>query len=129
VNMNTCREEITGREFDWFALDKEGNIALFSTVGSGTVPESVLLNYAEHDSISESLATPNWGSSQIWSDYADKGLFVYDWKSKGGVYNRQREPSAKINAALSARILAITSLPRYECAFRDLDVFQCVNLT
>ncbi|MCP5244423.1 MAG: hypothetical protein H6937_00020, partial [Burkholderiales bacterium] len=72
--MSIYEEELEGREFDWFAIDSEGNIGLFSTAGEGTIPDSVVEAYSEHDHISEQLESPNWGNSDVWSDYAALGL-------------------------------------------------------
>lgn len=72
--MSIYEEEIEGREFDWFAIDSEGNIGLFSTAGEGAVPKLVIESYSEHDAISELLDSPNWGSSEVWSDYCRKTI-------------------------------------------------------
>ena len=96
----TYKNDLIGREFDWFAVDRDGNVGLFSSAGQGFIPVSVLSNFKEHDVISNSIDTPNWGSLQIWSDYSEMGLYVYDWKHNGGPYNRVRNPAKEIEKDL-----------------------------
>ena len=71
------RKDLIGLEFDWFALDKNNDIALFSSAGWGNIPDTVMQNYEEHKNISEFLI-PNYGLPV--EVYANYGLFVYDWK-------------------------------------------------
>ena len=42
--MSHYKGELAGREFDWFAIDSDGNIGLFSTAGEGRIPETVFEN-------------------------------------------------------------------------------------
>ncbi|MFS1525476.1 hypothetical protein ACL7TT_15410 [Microbulbifer sp. 2304DJ12-6] len=115
--MNIYEEELEGREFDWFAIDSEGNIGLFSTAGEGTIPDPVMEAYSEHDNISEQLESPNWGSSEVWSDYAALGLFVYDWDLPGGPYKRERTPSKVMNNEFKTKLLSMDSLYSFPIKF------------
>jgi hypothetical protein len=111
--------DIAGREFDWFAVDRAGCVALLATAGAGQVPAIVLANYQEYDGMSESLPSPtHWGSEQIWDDYAAIGLYVYDW-SHEGTYRRQRSPSKEMDEALRIRLSSLSSLPRLDIEFKD----------
>ena len=47
--------EILGREFDWFALDCNGDIAVFISAGSGVVPDEVARNYKAFDDATEGV--------------------------------------------------------------------------
>ena len=118
--MSIYEEELEGREFDWFAIDSEGNIGLFSTAGEGAIPSSVMEAYSEHDNVSEQLESPNWGSSEVWSDYAALGLYVYDWNLHGGPYIREREPSKVMNNELKTKLLSIGSLYSFPIKFTEL---------
>ena len=40
--MSLTRDDVQGIEFDWFAVDAKGHIALCSTAGYGEIPASVL---------------------------------------------------------------------------------------
>ena len=117
--MSIYEEKIEGREFDWFALDSEGNIGLFSTAGEGAIPSLVIDGYAEHDTISELLESPNWGSTEVWSDYAALGFYVFDWDLPGGPYKRERDPAGKINSEVKAKLMAMGSLPKLKIKFAE----------
>lgn len=118
--MSIYEEQLEGREFDWFAIDSEGNIGLFSTAGEGKVPDEVIEAYTEHDKISELLDSPNWGSSEVWSDYAALGFYVYDWSLHGGPYKRERQPSRDMSAELKSKLMAVGSLPKLPVKFTEL---------
>ena len=118
--MNIYEEELEGREFDWFAIDSEGNFGLFSTAGEGSIPSLVIESYAEHDSVSELLDPPNWGSSKVWSDYAALGFYVYDWNLPGGPYNRKSEPTGSMSTELKEKLMAMGSAPTLSVKFTEL---------
>jgi len=40
--MAIKREDITGLEFDWFAIDQDEHIAVFCSAGNVEIPELVL---------------------------------------------------------------------------------------
>lgn len=108
---------IAGLEFDWFAIDRAGNIAMFSTAGSGFVPENVVCGRAEHWETACSLPAPHWGSDKVWDDYAALGFFVYDWGVDGGPYRRLRVPSGEITERLREKLVSLVSIPRLEIEF------------
>ena len=110
-------EEIEGREFDWFSIDMDGNIALLATAGKGFLPYSVLMNFRLHDFISEKLDAPHWGSPEVWNDYADLGLYVFDWQLHDGPYVLQRKPTQQIDIQLKEQIIAIVDIPKYKNYF------------
>ncbi len=116
--------DIQGREFDWFALDSDGNIALFATAGEGFIPAEVVNNIAMHDAISKFLPTPHWGSIQVWDDYAAKGLFVFDWNLPGGPYLKQAVPTAQMAEDLRVKIIAIKSIPFLKGTFESITEFK-----
>ncbi len=118
--MSIYEEELEGREFDWFAIDSEGNIGLFSTAGEGTIPGEVMEAYSGHDDMSEQLESPNWGSSEVWSDYAALGLYVYDWNLHGGPYKRERVPSNVMSNELKTKLLGMGSLYSLPLKFTEL---------
>ena len=126
LNVTSYEEEIVGREFDWYAEDLDGNIGLFATAGEGFVPDSVLANFTSHDEISESLESPNWGSSEVWSDFSKLGFYVYDWDLPGGPYIQQETASATISVKLKSKVLSIAGIPRLDVRFSELKVLQSV---
>ncbi len=118
--MSSYEEELEGREFDWFAIDSEGNIGLFSTAGEGSIPSLVVESYAEHDNISELLDSPSWGNSEVWSDYAALGFYVFDWNLHGGPYKREREPTCSMGTELKSKLVAMSSIPTLLVKFTKL---------
>ncbi|MBL8519262.1 MAG: hypothetical protein JNK75_01200 [Betaproteobacteria bacterium] len=119
---------IQGIEFDWFASDRSGNIALFSTAGAGFVPEGVISSREEHQSISDSFETPHWGSENIWDDYAQLGIFVFDWALNGGPYMLARAPTKTISEQLSAKLRSISFLPKLKVDFQSCTSISKVEL-
>jgi len=123
------KNEIQGGEFDWFAIDLDGNIALFSTAGEGNVPNNVIKNYKDYDSISHSLEQPNWGSSGIWSDFANYGFYVFDWSLHGGPYIKVCEPKQRMSKELKDKILSINNFNSFDVRFATLKrlAFKIIN--
>ena len=119
--MGIYEEELAGGEFDWFAIDTNGDLAIFATAGEGTIPNNVISHYIEHSQISESLETPNWGSTEIWNDYAKLGLFVFDWNLPGGPYLREKTPIGKVPNELKEKIMMISSLEKLEISFSKME--------
>jgi hypothetical protein len=111
--------DIEGIEFDWFATDRAGNIALFATAGAGFVPKAVVSARAKHEAISESFETPNWGSEKVWDDYASLGIFVFDWTLHDGPYRLVRAPTSHIGTQLYATIRGISSLQKLAVDFHE----------
>ena len=109
---------IEGIEFDWFASDRSGNIALFATAGAGFVPKAVISSREEHQSISDSFETPHLGSVNIWDDYARLGIFVFDWAPDDGPYKLVRVPTASITNQLSEQLQSLSFLPRLMVDFQ-----------
>lgn len=116
----SCKKELEGRKFDWFAKDDEGNFGLFSTAGEGSIPSLVIEAYAEYDNISGLLDSPNWGSSEVWPDYAVLGFYVFDWNSQYGSYKQEREPTGRMSAELKSTLKAMGNIPILPVKFMQL---------
>jgi hypothetical protein len=71
------RNEISGIEFDWFACDRDGHVALLSTAGNGLVPTSIREAAGEMDMLQEHFQVASPTRSE-WEEFAALGLFVYD---------------------------------------------------
>ena len=112
--------DLEGIEFDWFAKDCDGNLALFATAGEGFFPASVEAHHEKHICISESLYSPNIGTNSVWIDYAALGLFVFDWDLPGGPYKLRATPMRQASAELVANIDAVPQLPRFSGCFSSL---------
>lgn len=109
--------DLRGIEFDWFAADSEGNVALFATAGEGFLPEGVTENHELHTAVAESLPAPRVGTAEVWLDYADAGLYVFDWSLPGGPYELRASPSCELKSAIKQQVLAATYMPRFSGSF------------
>lgn len=100
-----AERDINGFEFDWFAVDSEGNIGHFSTAGFGPTPHTVEIE--SHDSAYEffcgleelgdyELLTRRGGSNNDWIHTAKCGVFSYDWKHGEGPYLMIARPKVPI---------------------------------
>ncbi|MGY3089828.1 hypothetical protein ACVWYF_002876 [Hymenobacter sp. UYAg731] len=98
-------DEFWGMEFDWFALEEAGNIGVFSFGGYGFILEGVLAHHAAHSHLADEIPLPHLGSLQIWQDFAEAGLFVYDWNEYKGPYLLKAEPIKPLDAAFKDKIL------------------------
>jgi hypothetical protein len=109
--------ELSGLEFDWFAVDSDGNLALFATAGEGFLPGSVGAYHKDHSDLSDSLPAPRSGTPEVWNDYAALGLFVFDWALPGGPYEKRASPVGAASRVLEKKILALPQLPRFSGSF------------
>jgi hypothetical protein len=111
--MPVTREELCGLEFDWFAVDSKGLLALCSSAGYGEIPAQVLRACTAEDQperhIPEliarlpeigSYATEGQGpgSCEEWKQLGRRGWFVYDWQHWEGSYRRIVVPAVVLRA-------------------------------
>ncbi len=80
-----------GVEFDWFAHDSDGCIALFSSGGSAQVPPILEARESQVEVLLAELDLP-YGLPP-WSRAATLGLFAYDVNLNGGPYRRMSKPA------------------------------------
>jgi hypothetical protein len=114
---NNVNPVLSGLEFDWFAVDHDGNLALFATAGEGFVPAPVAEHHGLHSDLSDSLTAPHHGTADVWSDYAAVGLFIFDWRLPGGPYEKRASPSHRPGSALIERVETLPLVPRYAGSF------------
>ena len=110
--------ERQGTEFDRFALDDAGEVAVFATAGFGPVPAQVRTASELHDAIGDRIAVTGWGTPTVWESYGRVGLFAYDWDDESRCYSRVGQPSRPINEDLSVPLAAM-ALPRLSLSFRN----------
>lgn len=115
--------ELRGLEFDWFAVDESGQVALFATAGCGPIPRQILAVAEQHGEISDQIAVEGWGSNAVWRSYAKVGLFAYDWDDQAQGYARVAVPDQSLDAVLSAGTTRL-SLPRFPGSFCDRVQFK-----
>ena len=107
-------ERFPGLEFDWFAMDVERNIGLFSTAGFGQVPGNVQLHFQDHDRAASHI---DWRAADVWKECARYGLFVFDWQHWKGPYLKMAAPEKEMEPALKQQILQIPGLPVFKGTF------------
>ena len=83
--------EVHGIEWDWFACDQVGNVALISSGGSGQVPRGLLAREAEIQALRDFLGLGYDADS--WRLAAEQGLFGYDVDVRGGPFRRLTRPA------------------------------------
>ncbi|TDN39139.1 hypothetical protein E4631_24155 [Hymenobacter sp. UV11] len=103
-----------GLEFDWFALDAEGRIGLFSSAGFGPVPASVQLHFQEHDRAASHI---DWRVLTMEQACGEAGLFLFDWKHWQGPYLKLAQPLAEMNTAFRQQIFQIPELIVFAVSF------------
>lgn len=74
-------------EFDWFATDREGHLAVFSSFGTGPSPEVVRSSQTLYGRLFHTLTSlpvssdieivHAYRSTDDWETYARQGLFAY----------------------------------------------------
>lgn len=114
------RTQLIGCEFDWFALDCNGNYGIFSSAGSGVIPMNVIEDYKNHKAITDLMVFPNYGSELIWNDLANYGFYVYDWELNNGPYVKKSKPNSKITEKMCSDLSKLRSLIKLKVSFKDM---------
>jgi hypothetical protein len=120
--MPALRDQFEGREFDWFAVDANGNLGHFSTAGFGLVPTCILERFAEADALPEELLRlPITGEAHghlggnigEWLEMARRGLYSFDW-SHSGQYRRAATPQVAAQiSAIPAHLATTPALAKF----------------
>jgi hypothetical protein len=89
-----------GTDFDWFALDRQGHLGVFTTARQGPVPMTFWEHFEQFQqlrkwvdelpSVAPSVQVfPGEGNYRDWAEYALKGLFAFDFQDelRGGKAN------------------------------------------
>lgn len=107
------REDYEGLEYDWFAVDADLHVAVFSTAGWGEIPSVVLeANPPWDDSETERILAERLaptgrylpegrgpGTCEEWKLLAERGIYVFDWRHWSGPYERIVAPSVPVRLA------------------------------
>lgn len=120
--MQPTREEANafeGYEFDWFAQDTTGALALFSTAGWGEIPVEVIRHAEAHRAVIATIAQPSSNTSDVWQDYAQVGLYVFDWQHWDGPYEQVAVPLVATPPSLREVILQLPDLPQLPLWFSE----------
>jgi hypothetical protein len=95
------RADFLGLEFDWFAIDSDGFIALISSAGYGPIPDLVFERFDEQRCIETYLSSLiGLGLSsdllRVARTLSTAGVFSYDWEHWDGPYRRLGVPTRPI---------------------------------
>ena len=127
------------QELDWYALDKNGNIGIFTAIMNAPIPGKIKASYDNYiglkyfiDSLPKSssflLTTAESGNFSDWTHNAEKGLFAYDFhdvhrttvKNK---YDLIARPTLPLNIKdINIPINLLDTLIQLDCDFLDGDV-------
>lgn len=130
--------DINGYEYDWLGCDKSGQVALFSTAGSGYAPDVFLANTDIYDqAIDNILKLPKTTSARVfpkirrefqntWKQVAERGIYGYDADFTNGNYKLVSIPNDAIYAdELPAEIATVVKWFRFSDAlFNTKEVFE-----
>lgn len=87
------RDEFIGLEFDWFAVDADGCVAIFSSAGYGPIPDPVFTHFDDQQAVGEQLCrlahvAASAALQQQFLAFAAQGIYAYDWMNTEGPYRR-----------------------------------------
>jgi hypothetical protein len=127
------------QELDWYAIDRKGNLGMFSAIMFAPIPEATKIsydNYIELKHIVSSLpkrtsfilTTNEKGNFSDWIAYAEKGLFAFSFQDihrqiVKDQYDLVASPVSPLNfkdLIISAKLL--NTLIQLDCDFADGDL-------
>lgn len=112
-------EEICGFEFDWFAIDKNEQVALFSTAGSGMIPSCIQNNIEEYQEIKIPSAKPS-AKNNPWIPLAKAGIYVFDMVNSD-TFDKQIDAQNKTRDDIFQQIKKLPNLLVFNGDFSKID--------
>jgi hypothetical protein len=121
-SLATPAIEVQGFEHDWLASDALGQVALFTTAGSGFPPAGYLRDMGAHERAIEqvlsgapraaALSAPKIkpGLVNTWQLLAERGFFGFDGGRSDGSYQRVAVPSRRSTLADLPGTVAIVAV-------------------
>ena len=119
---------IEGREFDWYAVDNAGRIAVFATAGSGPIPSPVRVSIQAHNDVSDTFEVSGWGTPQVWESYSRVGLFAYDWRASDSCYVRVAVPAQAPSAEFARMIREVSGVVRFSVKFSETSKLESTQV-
>lgn len=88
---NAIKNQAYDLEFDWFGIDKTGQISVFSSFNRGYVPKKFLLSLEKYLKLQQlildlpkittaKIYTQEKGNFSDWISYSEKGIFGFDYQ-------------------------------------------------
>lgn len=127
------------QELDWYAIDRYGNLGIFSAIMFAPIPEKIKESYENYiglkqvinllpKSTSFILTTLEKGNFSDWTPYAEKGLFAFDFqdvhrKIVKNQYDLIARPLLPINFKhVNIPTNLLDTLVELNCNFQDGDL-------
>jgi len=123
-------------EFDWFGIDQDGYLGMFSSFNRGFIPESVKLSRIEYlELLNEiekmpsrfkvKLITKKEGIFDDWLEYSKQGFISFDYQdvyeiNKTGIYELISQPEnlIKVNE-LEIKTNLVEKIPKFKMSFNQ----------
>ena len=88
---NAIKNQSYDLEFDWFGIDKVGQISVFSSFNRGYTPKKAILSQEKYFQLQKLILnlpiitkaitfTNEKGNFSDWISYSEKGLFAFDYQ-------------------------------------------------
>lgn len=126
-------------ELDWYAIDRNGNLAIFSAIMGAPIPEATKRSFNNYNELQEIiyslpkttssiLTAVEQGNFSNWIAYAEKGLFAFDFQDvhrivAKGQYDLVAKPTSPLrlkDIQMPSKLL--DTLAQLDCVFADGDV-------
>ena len=123
-------------EFDWFGIDRDGNLGAFSTFNRGYIPQLVKSSRIEYlELLTEienlpfrfkaQLITEEKGRYDDWLEYSQQGFIGFDYRDvhrtvKTGMYDLISKPEKLVNiseVAINSKL--IEKMPKFNLSFNQ----------
>ena len=121
-------------EFDWFGIDKNGILAIFSTFGRGYTPELVKKSRFDYIKVASeienlpfickaNLITKSEGRFDDWLEYSQQGIIAFDYQDvhrneKTGNYDLISKPEELITVEqIGLKSSLINKIPKFNLNF------------
>jgi hypothetical protein len=137
---------MSGVEFDWLLVDKQGQVALCCSSANGEIPDLVLeIDEPLQDAFGDAVAglaerlpligsfreeSGGMGSDLDSPEFARRGIYVFDWKPWSGPYRRVLVPTVTVQFSSIAPHLSPFQkhVPVANVSFSDTSSFQLPDL-
>ena len=120
--------EYTRAEFDWIAVDDDGNIGFFASGGFGPVPQSSISAANELENIQERIRALPWNCQTTcvadveyylgdFFEVAERGVFAYNWDFDRREYRLIVKPVAPVDSESAGEVATLAQQVRLPLRF------------
>ena len=144
--LKNRRIAVSGVEFDWLLVDKDGHVALCCSSVDGEIPDLVLeIEERRQDDFRDTVAalaerlsplgelreeSGGMESDVASHEFARRGIYVFDWKPWSGPYRRVLVPTAPVRFPVVEPLLGSfrAYVPATSVSFAETSSFQLPDL-